>query len=221
MKFLLTSEGLTDKTITKALLDLAGHPAGKLDLAFIPTAANVEKDDKGWLIDHLYRIKKQGFRTVDIVDISAIPRDMWQPRLEAANILFFGGGNSFHLMYWLKKSGLAGMLPTLLRTRVYAGISAGGMVTGPSLSLHQSEQLYYEDVGQYTDNAGMGFVPLHFRPHLNSPFFPKVTKKHLSKLSQMVREPVYALDDRTALKVVNEKINIVGPGKHLIFNVGV
>jgi hypothetical protein len=86
MKLLLTSAGFSNQTIAKAFLELAGKPFKEMKLAFIPTAANVEEGDKGWLIEDLANCKKLGLAEIDIVDISALPREIWQKRLEAADI---------------------------------------------------------------------------------------------------------------------------------------
>src|SRR3989304_1693563 len=188
MKLLLTSNGLVNKSIANALLDLVGKPFNKTNLAFIPTAANVEAGDKWWLI----------------VDISALPKNLWEPRLETADILLFGGGNVFHLMYWLDKSGLARLLPNLLKKRVYVGISAGSMVCGKRILLSQSKKLYYEDrKTSYKDESGLGFVDFQIRPHLGNQYFPKVRVEFLEKLAKEIPEPIYALDDESAIKVID------------------
>ena len=218
MKFLLTSGGITNKTIASALEELLVKPKSDSIVAFIPTAANVEKGDKNWLINDLYRVNAEGYQYVDIVDISAVGEELWKPRLEQADVLFFGGGNTFHLLYWLKRSGLGEMLPHLLQTRIYVGISAGSMVTGKSISLSQSEKLYYDDLGKYDDEHGLGFVDFSFRPHLHSPHFPNVNSQMLEQLAKELSEPVYALDDEMALKVVNDRIEPVGEGEYLLFN---
>ena len=72
MKLLITSAGIKNKTIAKAVLDLAGKKAEEISVAFIPTAMNPTGNDKTWFIDNLY-------------------------------VLFFSGGTSPHLMYWVKK----------------------------------------------------------------------------------------------------------------------
>ena len=46
MKLLLTSGGLTNKSIVKALFDLVGKKPEDTSLVFIPTASNVEMEDK-------------------------------------------------------------------------------------------------------------------------------------------------------------------------------
>ncbi|OGD93080.1 hypothetical protein A2697_02110 [Candidatus Curtissbacteria bacterium RIFCSPHIGHO2_01_FULL_41_44] len=219
MKLLLTSNGLANETIVKALHELIGRSFNKTKLAFIPTAANVEEGDKLWLIDDLTRCKNLGFAMVDIVDISALPKNFWQPRIEEADVLLFGGGNVFHLMYWLNKSSLSKLLPNLLEERVYIGISAGSMVCSKRILLSQSKRLYYEDIkGKHKGQRGLGFVNFQIRPHLNNQYFPKVRAENLKKLAKEIPEPIYALDDGMALKVVDERVEVVGEGEYLLFN---
>jgi dipeptidase E len=218
MKLLLTSGGITNKSITNALLDLAGRPFAELKLAFIPTAADVEKGSKEWLINDLGNLKSLGFAKIDIVDISAVPRENWEPRIKEADILVFGGGNTYHLMYWLGKSGLAEILPDLLKSRVYVGISAGSMVAGCKISLSTSERLYYKEEGQYNDEKGLGFVNFLMRPHLNSSHFPKIRKEFLEETAKEIKEPIYAIDDQTAIQVVDGDIKIITEGDYLRLN---
>ena len=213
MKLLLTSSGLTNKSIVKALLDLAGKPFNELNLVFIPTAANVEKGDKDWLLQDLINCRNLGFASIDIVDISAVSRDIWEPRIKEANILLFGGGNTYHLMHWIRESGLKEILPKLLTNRVYVGTSAGSIVATHSLSITTSEP------GKYKDKKGLCFVNFHVRPHFNSPRFPSITEEYLEKIANELHEPIYAIDDQTAIMVVNRKIEIISEGEYLEFNV--
>ena len=99
MKLLLTSAGLTNPSIVAALQKLVGKSLKGIKLAFVPTAANVEPGDKSWMINDLNNFRKTGFE-VDIVDISAVSKVVWLPRLQEAELLFLGGGNTFHLMHW-------------------------------------------------------------------------------------------------------------------------
>lgn len=105
MKLLLTSAGLSNESIIKAFFDLVGKSAKEIRVAFIPTASNIETGDKWWLIKDLSTLQGMGFAQLDIVDISAMPKVAWQPRLEEADVFFFGGGNTFYLMHWIRKSG--------------------------------------------------------------------------------------------------------------------
>src|SRR3989344_652045 len=184
MKLLLTSSGKTNKSIEKALLEFLGKPFAKSNLTFIPTAANVEEGDKTWLVDDINNFRKLKFASFDIVDISAVPKNIWLPSFEKADILIFGGGNVYHLLKWIKKSGLESILPELLKTKVYVGISAGSMVTAENISLTASDILYYEDTGKIKNTKGLGLVDFEIRPHLNSKWFTKVNLPNLENLAK-------------------------------------
>src|SRR5581483_10867297 len=101
MKLLLTSGGITNKSLAKALFDLVGKRPEDTSLVFVPTASNPEAGDKGWLIDDLKNLQKLGLKQIDIADISALTREQWLPRFKEADILFFEGGNTFYLMEWI------------------------------------------------------------------------------------------------------------------------
>lgn len=218
MKLLLTSGGLSNKSIVDALLELTGKPFSELNIAFIPTASNVEDGDKGWLIKDLATLTELKFKSIDIVDISALPKDVWLSRIKETDVFLFEGGNTFHLMYSIEKSGLKEVLPDLLKTRVYVGISAGSMVACKGLDLSNSERLYSEEIGKYKKDEGMGFVDFLLRPHLNSPHFPKVIMENMEKISKEVPETFYAIDDNTAIKIDGEKIEVVSEGVWKKFN---
>ena len=218
MKLLLTSAGLSNKSIIKALTELAGKPFNELKLAFIPTAANVEKGDKDWLIKDLIICKDLGFSSIDIVDISAVPKDVWEPRLEEADVLMFEGGNTFHLMYWINKSGLEEILSELLTNKVYIGISAGSIVATHKLSVSSKTCLYSEEIGEHKDEKALGFVNFHICPHFDSPHFPRCRKENLEETAKELKEPMYAIDDETAIKVVDGEVEIISEGKYLEFN---
>ena len=219
MKLLLTSNGLSNQSIAKALFDLVGKPPAEVSIAFIPTAMNVSTGDKDWFVNDLYNINSQGLKNLDIVDISALPKEIWLPRLEKADVLFFSGGNSFHLMRWINESGLAELLPELLKTRVWGGISAGSMVTNPTLALSSKDKkIYYEEkFGAVTEKA-LGFVDFYTRPHFNSPDFPQANKDYLEDMAKDFPDTIYALDDDSALKVVDGEVEIVTQGEYLILN---
>jgi dipeptidase E len=214
MKLLLTSNGITNKSIARSLRKLLGKPFSKSTLVFIPTAANFSGEDKQWLINDFNNVAKLGFEKINILNIDAMPREsVWRPRLEEADVILVGGGNAFYLMRWLKKSGLAKALPKLLKKKVYVGISAGSIVTGPSL---KALQLYYgkETTGQ--SDKSLRLVNFHFRSHFNSSDRPKARTKYLTKIAKQLKEPLYALDDNSALEIVGGKIKVVSEGKYLI-----
>ena len=227
MKLLLTSGGITNKTIAKSLRKLLGKPFNKSKLVFIPTAANISPGDKDWLINDLNNCQKLGFKEIDILNIDATPQErVWRPRIESADVILCGGGNTFYLLLWLQKSGLIKALPKLLKTKVYVGISAGSIATAPNLSLSSQRnrdlfKLYYEDEMKESPaiEKGLGLVKFHIRPHFNSPHFPHARAKHLTEVAKTVKEPIYAIDDNSAVEVNGEKIKVISEGKFMSFNI--
>lgn len=217
MKLLLTSEGLTNKSIIKALADLCRKPFDELNVAYVPTAANVEAGDKGFMIKALVDCQNMGFKSVDIVDISAIPVDMVKKRLEEAHVLFFGGGNTSHLMYWILKSGLKENLHWLLKTRVYVGESAGSMVASRNLIMADAPILYRED-SNADRMEGAGLIDFNIRPHFNSDNFPHVTEENLDVIAKNVKDTIVAIDDQTAIKVIDGDMEVVTEGELKRFN---
>lgn len=215
MKLFLTSAGLSNQTLVKAFEDFVGLKDEEVKIAFIPTAANFEGGDKDWLINDYTNLKKQNY-IVDIVDISALIKESWLPRLEEANVIFVGGGNTFHIMHWVKKSGLEKLLPELLKTRVYAGISAGSCIAGPTI--YNSVQNLFDEKYDLEIKEGLNLVNLQIIPHLNSKWFPKVNEENLEVASKDLIESVYAIDDDSAVIINENKIEVVSEGKWRKFN---
>ena len=218
MKLLLTSGGLTNRLIVNALFDLVDKEPQDTSLVYIPTAANVEKGDKSWLINDLYNLKKQDFKSIDIADISAVDEKIWRPKLEEADVLFFEGGNTYYLMEWINKSGLVYLLPELLKNKVYVGVSAGSMVTSKDLALRISQVLYGEDLERTENMLGLNFVDFYFLPHLDSPYFKELREDFIKENMKGISDKIYILDDNSALKVVDEKVEVTGEGKWFVIN---
>jgi dipeptidase E len=217
MKLLLTSGGLTNKSISNALFELVGKKPEDTILTFLPTASNVETGDKSWFINDLINIHKQNFKEVHITDISAVPENIWRPQLESADVLFFEGGNTYHLMRWMNQSGVTKLLPELLKTKVYVGLSAGSMVTAPDLALRLSQVIYGEDIEEQPMD-GLGLVDFYFLPHLHSPYYPERMEETIREVAKTLIKKIYALDDQSAIKVVDGKIEVITEGKYLEFN---
>ena len=57
-------------------------------------------------------------------------------------------------------------------------------------------------------------VDCNFIPHLNSPWFPQARKEVVEALTDL-KHPLYALDDESALKIVEGRIEVVTEGEYL------
>jgi dipeptidase E len=212
MKILLTSAGISNKSIENALRKLV---KGKIRIAFIPTAAteNEDGEEEDWLMQNIAECKKLG--DVDVADISKQSKEQWLPKLEEANVILVGGGDTTYLMNWILKSGLAKELPRLLKKRVYVGISAGSMVVSKDIQ-GKTEHLYGDEIKN--PPKGLEYIDFQIRPHLNSPYFPKVRDKNLKELSKKLSGDLYALDDDSAVLYNDGKIEVISEGKWIKYS---
>jgi len=218
MKLLLTSGGLTNDSIANALFELVGKKPENTKVVFIPTASNVEVGDKNWFINDLVDLQKRGFEEIDITDISAVEENVWRPKLERADVLFFEGGNTYHLMEWINKSGLVNILQELLKTKVYVGVSAGSMVTNKNLSLKISQIVYGEDLDKKEEMKGLHFVDFYFLPHLNSEYFKNLRRDFIEKATEGIPDTIYVMDNQSALRVVDGKVSVISEGDWFVIN---
>lgn len=213
MKLLLTSAGLSNKSIIKGLQELVKKPFSKLKIAFIPTAANLESGDKqDWFIKDLINLKELKFNSIDIVDVSALPKEVWFKRLKEADIFYVEGGNTYHLMHWFNKSGLSKVLPDLLKTRVYIGVSAGTMVINPTVAHCYEEEIISKKINKTISDKGLSYVNFMVEPHLNSSWFPQMTLENIEKKLKDYPYSLYALDDDSAIKIDGDKIEVISEG---------
>lgn len=217
MKLLLTSSGIKNKSIAKTLANLLNKQFEKSNIVFIPTASTLEVEDKHWLVNDMYNAMNLGFKNFYITDISVAPKDVWFPQVKDADVILVGGGNTEYLKDWMEKSGFEKSLPEFLKTKVYVGISAGSIVTAETINMSSAGVLYYEDNKKVPNRKGLGFVPFEIRPHLNSKYFPKVTEKFLGKMAGEMGT-FYAIDDETAIQVVDGKATVISEGKWEKFN---
>ena len=226
MKLLLTSNGLSNASIADALEQLVGKPRSETRIAFIPTSAflagEAEPDSYDWLADDMYRIKEFcGF--IDVVSLMDLSRKELEARLNKADVIFIGGGNAFYISYCMEKSGLFDMLPELLKTRVYAGISAGSMIATPtlraaSMAIKNRDRFYdeeYEELGPEGRSSAITANLVNFvvRPHYLSKAFPNIQGDYLEKIAEDVDVPLYALDDNSAVLVDDSRLEIISEGE--------
>ena len=209
MKLLLTSAGFANKSIVDAFLELAGKPFNQLRIIDIPTAANMEDGDKTWLIDGFNQLKELGFSYIDIVDIAAVPRNIWEPRLKNADVLLFGGGNTFYLLDWINKSGLKELLPGILKDKIYVGISAGSYITCPTIEMATWKNQDINKSG-LTDFTGLNLVPFLLSVHY-APDKKEIIKEAVLK----TKYPVKILNDNQAILVRDSDYKLVGGGEEI------
>ena len=84
---------------------------------------------------------------------------------------------------------------------------------------------FYSDIPcndeEAPENAGsdktLHLVDFVIRPHLNSNMVPKVTLGNIGEWAARIDVPLYAIDDQTALKVIDGKVEVITEGKWKVF----
>lgn len=225
MRLLLASLGITNPSIETALREMLDAPVPESSVLYVPTAMAATPNGTGYAWQMMADAAKLGWGEFGMLELTSLPstgEEFWLPALEAADVIWLGGGNGLYLSYWLHESGLAARLPRLLEDKVYVGTSAGAMVLTAGLNIdqdhlartgefHDDEYAERAPIGAGSDRT-LGIVDVVIRPHLNSPWFPFVDMAFMERAAKKVDRPLYAIDDDTALAVTDGDIEVVSEG---------
>jgi dipeptidase E len=222
MKLLLTSAGISNTSIRNALVDLLGKPISEASALFIPTAiyaipngANLARQViNGSLGDPFCELGWKSLGVLELTALLSVKRELWVPMLLETDALLVGGGDCQYLCYWMQHSGLAELLPSLLRRTVYVGLSAGSMIMTRFGTTYSNHSLPTE-----TDKS-LGLLDFALHPHLDHEWFPKNSLANLEKLASTISVPSYAIDDQTAIKVTCGTVEVISEGHWKLFNPG-
>ncbi len=231
MKLLLTSVGASNESIRGALVDLLGKPIEEGRAVQINTALYASPNGPEDAYEMVKHYGEMGWKELGTVELTALPtieEEHWLPFVESSDAILVSGGNTGYLSYWMQQSGFAERLPEWLEGRVYFGISAGSAMVTPGQNYDperlESEGIYYDD--EYEEAApreagsawGMGLVGFAFRPHLNADYFPMANMGMMERAAARLDYPLYAIDDETAIKVVNGEIEVISEGEWRLFD---
>jgi dipeptidase E len=216
MKLLLTSAGIKNASIHAALVDLLGKPIEESDALCVPTA----------LYGHPYAGPRQawrcisgretgtptvglGWKSMGVLELTALPSldpERWVPLVRATDVLLVEGGDAAYLCHWVRASGRGDLLPSLHDT-VWVGVSAGSMVMTPRVG---ADFVTWDGADGDTT---LGVVDFSIFPHLDNPNLPQNTMANAERWAADLGAPAYAIDDETALKVVDDTVEVVSEGQ--------
>lgn len=148
-----------------------------------------------------------GWASLGVLELTALPSigvERWVPWVREADALLVAGGDATYLAYWMRQSGLSDLLPSLPGT-VWVGVSAGSMVMTPRVGAS------FVDWPSAPDDRALGVVDFSIFPHLN--FFPTNTLAHAERWATDIGIPAYAIDEQTAIKVVDGSVEVVSEGQ--------
>ena len=214
MKLLLTSAGIKNASIHDALAGLLGKPIAECDALCIPTASYghpMGGPGAAWRFvtgRASTPLCELGWKSLGVLELTALPsidEALWVPRVRDTDALLAGGGDALYLAHWMRQSGLAGLLPSLSET-VWVGISGGSMAMAP----HVGEDFIHWRPPE--GDRALGLVDFSIFPHVDHPDMPDNSMASAEAWAAALPVPSYAIDDQTAITVVDGSVEIVSEG---------
>lgn len=209
MKLLLTSTGLTHPEVVGEFLKLIERPVGDVAVGFVPVAARTESE-----IKYIQAAKQEliDLGTKKIIDINFSAGD--EDKLKQCDVMYVCGGNTFHLLNEIRNKSFDDVITEFIQDgKLYVGVSAGTIVVTPSIEVAQIEPADENDVG-LTNFAGLSVVDFEISPHT-----PEVVSyENVEKYMQDREIKLYAISDKTALKVEDNSVEVIGEKIFKIYN---
>ncbi|MCA1318327.1 Type 1 glutamine amidotransferase-like domain-containing protein [Bacillus tianshenii] len=221
MKLLLTSAGVNNKSIHDALVDMLDKPISECSALCIPTALYghpwvgpgvnawefISGNSENPMVD-------LGWKSVGVLELTALPsidKGRWVPLVKETDVLLVAGGDALYLAHWMRQSGLADILPSL--RSLYVGMSAGSMVMAPKIG-----EFFVGWTPPGGEDKALGLVDFSMFPHLEHPMLPHNTMAAAEKWAAGMQGPAYAMDDQTAIKVIDGVVEVVSEGEWRLFS---
>jgi dipeptidase E len=221
VRLLLTSAGVKNASIHDALVDLLGKPIADSNALCIPTAGYGHPQGNpggAWRFiagQSSTPMCELGWKSLGVLELTALPsidKERWVSWVREADVLLVNGGDALYLSHWMRQSGLADLLPSMPDT-AWVGLSAGSMVMTPRIGA--------DFVGWQPPTGGdstLGIVDFSIFPHLDNPLCPENTMAGAEKWAAEIAGPAYAIDDETAIRVVDGAVDVVSEGQWKLFS---
>jgi dipeptidase E len=195
--------------MTTALAQLVDRPFPDAKLVVVTTAASAQDGHHDWLIEDLNRVYDLGWGQFNILEINGLPRQIVLRRLADADVIYFEGGNAYHLARSVVEADLVAELLRMLEYKVYVGVSAGSMLFARRLT-DRLTALFGTDDELYQLNDRVPVSPFDLfdwfvQPHVDFTSWDPMSAVRLGC-------PLYAVDDQTALRVVGRHVEVVSEG---------
>src|SRR6478609_1665699 len=242
MNLLLTSSGISNKSIHNALVDLLGKPIAEANALFVPIGVYPFRGGQHYAWNPIGgqaapRMCQLGWKSIGILELSVLPsidKDNWLPSLAEADALLVWGGDPLFISYWMQKSGLTDLLPSLPGNLVYVGVSAGSIAVASIFAetygddrscagspLTSEEIVFSSAKGEFRRTLvtanGMGLTQFAMIPHFENKDHQDASSANAEKWASKLPIPVYAIDDETAIKVNDASVEVVSEGQWKLF----
>ncbi|MEX2804314.1 Type 1 glutamine amidotransferase-like domain-containing protein [Streptococcus sp. H31] len=203
MTLFLTSSFAETKDLLLTVLNK--DKIGK-DMLFITTAAQVE--EYRHFIDQVYKGFEEIGLTVTAADIAEMSEKDAARKIETCSVLAVSGGNTFYLLQELKKKNLLSLIcRRLSEGMLYAGESAGAIITAPDISyagIMDSSDLAPE----LTDTTALALVDFSILPHFGEEPFVTACQQTIEEYRDKVQ--LLPINNHQAVLVTEKGYRVLG-----------
>ena len=212
MKLLLRSGGVTNPSIERALVELLGRPVADSRALCVVSAEWGHEyctPESAWrfVSGQQGSMTALGWQSVGLLELTALPtigRERWEPWVRETDVLLVDGGDATYLAHWMRESGLDALVESL--DTVWVGVSAGSMVMTPRIGAD------FVSWPGAPDDRTLGVVDFSIFPHLGHPMMPENTLAEAERWAAGIGGPAYAIDEETAIRVVDDVVEVVSEG---------
>lgn len=199
---LLTSGGLSTDKIKEQFLEMVGKDPEDSSVAFINNAADL--DPNPWYVrSDVKQLEDLKFKVQEI-DLKEYSQQSLYDLLSTFDVIWVSGGNTFYLLYWVRKSGFNKVIKQLLdEGTVYVGVSAGSIIMGNTIETSGWKGWDDPTVVDLENFDGLKLVDLSIFAHYDSQY-----EKLVEENRHKVPGKLVCLQDDQAL-VVNPQVKLI------------
>lgn len=213
MKLLLTSAGIKNESLKKALIEMLGKPISEASALCIPTAIYAIPNGAMHSWEFLSGqattpMCELGWKSMGVLELTALPsidKELWIPMVKEIDVILVNGGDPLYLNYWMNQSGLAELLSNL--DVVYVGLSAGSMIMAPRIG---DDFVGWKQPSN--NDETLNLVDFALFPHLDHEMLPDNKMANAVKWAETMDCDCYVIDDQTGIKVVNGIVEVISEG---------
>ena len=174
------------------------------EVLFIPTA-NIDEETK-FLVYEAKEVFESLGMEVENLEISKLDEKTIKNKIEKANNLYIGGGNTFYLLQELKRKNLIDFIKNRVNLgMVYIGESAGAIITSKDIEYNDlmDDKTIAKDLKEY---SGLNLVDFYIVPHLNEFPFEESAKQTVEKYKDNLN--IIAINNSQAIILKDDKFEI-------------
>jgi dipeptidase E len=201
MKLFLTSAGFSNEGISKVFLEQLSNPVSESTVLIVAYTQNPREEF------YVQKIKEElqglGFKDIAIANMNSFVK---VSSLGTFDVIYVCGGNTFSILNKLRVTGLdAFIIQQVKAGTVYVGVSAGSIITGPSIEIAGStSEGDLNEIG-LQDLTGFNLVDFEIFPH-----FHEELRGEVEDIKKKAQYKIFEITDSQAVFVNGSEVTFIG-----------